>query len=196
MNRMWDYISKSIGKFRQDALSKFIYDIGKYVGAGLLTLFLAKIIPADTSFSSIINKSISLTVINFTLLLIISIVFTLLSTRFYLRKKFKKLQEDTYTDELTGLLNEKAFKDLMPKTIEICRKQNIKLSLIIIDIDDFKLFNKQYNYQIANKVLSKVGTLLKSDSRATDITFRQFFKGDSFKKHGLGHFPKQKNVKT
>jgi diguanylate cyclase (GGDEF)-like protein len=177
---MLPYIKKSLDKFKQDALSKVIYDILKYVVLVTITLLIAKLIPEKTSFGTIINQKITLTVLNIGLIIILVIAVTLVVTLVYTRKKYRLLQQDNYTDELTGLLNYKALKDLLPKTIEACQKQKTRLSLLIIDIDDFKQFNERYSYQTADKVLAKVGTLLRSDSRITDTTFRQYQKGDEF----------------
>lgn len=177
---MLSYIKKSIAKFKQDALSKAIYDILKYVVVAILTLLIAKLIPFNTSFGSVIKQKITTSLLNIILIVIFAIAITLFITLLYSRKKYKKLQQDNYTDELTGMLNYKAFNDLFPKTVELCRKQNIKLSLIIIDVDNFKQFNQLHGYQTADKVLCKVGSLLKSDNRATDISFRQYLKGDEF----------------
>lgn len=177
---MQEYIRKSLDKFGQDVLSKSIYDGLKYTIILLLALLVAIFIPKSTSIGTIVNQRINLSILNIVLIVIIAVAITLLITLLYSRKKYKVLEKDNHTDELTGLLNHKAFKDNLPKAIEVCRKQNIKLSLIIIDVDDFKNFNKKYNYQIADKVLAKVGLILKSDSRATDLTFRQYLKGDEF----------------
>lgn len=177
---MFDYLKNSFSKFKQDVLSKALYDILKYIIAVILTLLFANFVPSNTTIGGVINKSFNLSVLNISLLIILTIAFTLFFTILYSRKKYNVLKQDNFTDELTGMLNHKAFKDIFPKEIDNSKRENQKLSLIIIDIDDFKKFNKDYNYQIADKVLSKVGNLLKSDSRATDISFRQYFKGDEF----------------
>lgn len=177
---MLTYFKNSFSKFKQDALSKALYDILRYVIVAVLTLLIAKLIPDNTTFGSLINKTFSFSVLNVFLAIVLTIALTLLVAILYTRKKYNTLKQDNFTDELTGMLNHKALKDILPKTIDSCKKQNQKLSLIIIDIDDFKKFNKDYNYQIADKVLAKVGGLLKSDSRATDISFRQYLKGDEF----------------
>ena len=49
-----------------------------------------------------------------------------------------------------------------------------------MDIDNFKDFNSKYGFQVADGIMEKLGTLLKSDSRITDSTFRQHMKGDEF----------------
>lgn len=177
---MRTYFKNSFAKFKQDALSKALYDILKYVIVVIVTLLVAKLIPSNTSFGTVVNKTFSLSVLNIFLLIVFTIALTLFITILYSQRKYNLLKQDNFTDELTRMLNHKALKDILPTTIETCRKQKQKLSLIIIDIDDFKKFNKDYNYQIADKVLAKVGDLLKSDSRVTDISFRQYLKGDEF----------------
>ena len=177
---MFSYIRKSIQKLGQDALSKAIYDILKYIIVVLITLFVAKLIPGNSSFGGLINTKFTLSALNLFLIISFCIGITLVITLFQSRKKYKALEKDNFTDELTGIFNHKALDNLLPKSIESAQKQQIKLSLIIIDIDNFKVFNTQYGYKIADKVLTKVGSLLKSDTRATDTLFRQYSKGDEF----------------
>jgi len=177
---MLPYIKSSLRKLKQDALSKALYDIFKSALLVIITLLIAKLVPSDTSIGSIINKTFNLSVLNIFLVIVVTIALTLLIAILYSRKKYNLLKQDNFTDELTGMLNQKAFNEIVPKIIENCKRQKQKLSLIIIDIDDFKKFNTEFSYQIADKVLAKVGDLLKSDSRATDTSFRQYFKGDEF----------------
>jgi diguanylate cyclase (GGDEF)-like protein len=177
---MLPYLKNSFYRLKQDVLSKALYDMIKYIIGGVIILIIAKLISPNTSLESVINVRINLTLLNFFLILIFAIVLTLFFAILYTRRKYVTIEKDNFTDELTGLNNHKALRDILPKTIEYCRKNNQKLSLIIIDIDNFKQFNKDYNYQIADKVLRKVGDLLKSDSRVTDISFRQYFKSDEF----------------
>lgn len=177
---MIKYFKNSIEKFRQDILSKALYDILKCFLGLTLALFVAKLIPVTTSFGIIINRSFKISFLNFLLIMVLCFALTLFVTLISSRKRYKILQQDNYTDELTGMLNYKAFKDIFPKSIEICKTQKQNLSLIIIDIDNFKQFNTRFGYQIADSVLTKVGNLLKSDSRVTDISFRQYLKGDEF----------------
>lgn len=174
------YIRKSIQKLKDDFLSKGIYDLLKYIVGALALLIAAKLIPNSTSLGTIINTQIALSILNLFLLIFLSVGMTLFLTLLQSRKKYKELKKDSHTDELTGTLNKKAFMELLPKTIENCRNHQIKLSLIIIDIDNFKEFNDEHGYENADKVLAKVGDLLKSDNRATDMLFRQYFKGDEF----------------
>lgn len=81
---------------------------------------------------------------------------------------------------MTGLPNHKALNEKLPETIEWAKSEKRIFSLILMDIDDFKKINTLYGYENADKVLSKLGNLLRNDGRATDTTFRQHAKGDEF----------------
>jgi diguanylate cyclase (GGDEF)-like protein len=157
-----------------------IYDVLKFILGILLALLLAKVIPSDSSIGNLLNRSIQFSLLLFAFILCIVVAATLYLTLLYSRKKYKLLQQDHYSDDLTGLYNYKALQAILPTTIETCRKQNAQLSLIILDIDNFKAFNTNHGYNVADQVLAKVGLLLKSDNRATDILFRQYMKGDEF----------------
>ena len=169
---MIKYIKESFNKFKIDALSKALYDVAKMAIISLAISYPSAI--------SVINKSFTLSVTDIFIVVYLSVAITLISTTIHFVKINNNLKKDNQTDELTNMLNHKAFKEKMPQIINYCGDKEIKLSFIIIDIDNFKKFNEDFSYQIADKVLTKVGMLLNSDNRATDISFRQYFKGDEF----------------
>ena len=63
-------------------------------------------------------------------------------------------------DGLTGLYNHRFFYDYLSKQIELCKKQNAPLSLLFIDIDNFKYYNDIYGHQKGDDVLRILSTLL------------------------------------
>ena len=75
-------------------------------------------------------------------------------------------------DGLTELYNHRYFQDTLRKQIDIARRYNQALSLIIIDIDFFKKFNDTYGHQAGDAVLRQVAKILKNNSRATDYVCR------------------------
>ncbi|NML65511.1 GGDEF domain-containing protein [Hymenobacter sp. RP-2-7] len=90
------------------------------------------------------------------------------------------MEIDNFTDELTGLKNYKALKEYVIDKIKESIHDKKVLSIILIDVDNFKNFNTTYGYNTADRVLKAVGELLGKDKRATDEVFRQFLKGDEF----------------
>ncbi|WP_242833085.1 GGDEF domain-containing protein [Desulfosporosinus acidiphilus] len=71
------------------------------------------------------------------------------------------------TDSLTGLFNRRAF-DIDMKNVE----HNGVLSLIFIDIDNFRNFNNQFGHDVGDAILIKVGQTIQSCVRATDRVYR------------------------
>jgi len=75
-------------------------------------------------------------------------------------------------DGLTELYNHRYFQDTLRKQLDISRRYNQPLSLIILDIDFFKNFNDTYGHQAGDAVLRQVAQKLKNNSRTTDYVCR------------------------
>lgn len=82
------------------------------------------------------------------------------------------------TDGLTGLLNHRAFHDRMRQEYERFRRYGSNLSIIIADFDNLKIINDTYGHPVGDRVLRKVGEILREASRETDILAR--YGGDEF----------------
>lgn len=73
---------------------------------------------------------------------------------------YEKAIEDARKDELTGLINRKFFFELLDR--EFDRFKDTALSLCLLNIDDFKLYNQLYGTQEGNMALQKVAGILKA----------------------------------
>ncbi len=82
------------------------------------------------------------------------------------------------TDGLTGLLNHRAFHDRMVNEFERHRRYGSFISLIIADFDDLKTINDTYGHPVGDKMLKKVGEILRETSRESDVLAR--YGGDEF----------------
>jgi len=178
--RMGNYWKKSFEKFRQDALSKLFYDILKWFIPATILLAASKIFPKDTSLGQLISKPVTFTIYSLFLIGLLIVAITVVVVSILLNKKYKALQRDNFTDELTGLRNYKAFKEYLNAKIIDLKSAEKTFSIIVLDVDDFKNFNTQFNPNTADNILSKLGELLNNDKRITDETFRQFLRGDEF----------------
>ena len=89
-----------------------------------------------------------------------------------------QLQKLLRTDPLTGLYNRRTLDEVLP--IEFARAQRYGhyLSLIMIDLDDFKLVNDRYGHPAGDMVLAETGALIKNSLRQHDIGIR--YGGDEF----------------
>ncbi len=72
----------------------------------------------------------------------------------------KKLEIQTYTDELTGLYNRRGMLKKFETMNEKAEERNKTLSFIIADLDDFKLFNDTMGHLHGDKLLAEIGDLL------------------------------------
>jgi diguanylate cyclase (GGDEF)-like protein len=82
------------------------------------------------------------------------------------------------TDGLTGLINHREFYQALRRELERARRYRHNLSLLIIDVDDFKQFNDRYGHPAGDFALRRVADLLRKCSRATDIISR--YGGEEF----------------
>lgn len=83
-----------------------------------------------------------------------------------------KLQHEAITDPLTQLYNRRYFQEYGNLQFNRCRKDNLSLSLIAIDIDHFKSINDTYGHEYGDKVLIDVSQITKSNLRDGDILAR------------------------
>jgi diguanylate cyclase (GGDEF)-like protein len=91
---------------------------------------------------------------------------------------FGKLQRRAETDGLTGLLNHRAAFETLDRELAAARKLDEPLSIIIVDLDDFKLFNDTHGHLVGDRVLIEVSNTLRDASRPRDYVAR--FGGDEF----------------
>lgn len=76
------------------------------------------------------------------------------------------------TDKLTGLYNRHKFTHLAAKEINRCERYEHPFSIIMIDIDDFKVINDQFGHVQGDQVLKNLGAVLQSGLRDSDILAR------------------------
>lgn len=90
----------------------------------------------------------------------------------------KELREQARIDPLTLVYNRRALEDIA--NIEISRviRNNHPLSIIMCDIDHFKIFNDEHGHQIGDKVLIDFGSILKNNVREHDFVAR--YGGEEF----------------
>ncbi|QYM71718.1 GGDEF domain-containing protein [Pseudochrobactrum sp. Wa41.01b-1] len=64
------------------------------------------------------------------------------------------------TDALTGLTNRRGFERFLNTEMRRCRRQGKPISLALVDIDHFKLFNDRYGHIMGDATLKDVGTAM------------------------------------
>ena len=95
----------------------------------------------------------------------------------------KKLEEEvqrlSVTDELTGLFNRRYFNQSLPDEIKTAERWRSALSLIMIDIDDFKQYNDMYLHLEGDEVLKETARVISQVIRR-DMDWAARFGGDEF----------------
>jgi len=89
-----------------------------------------------------------------------------------------KLHSLATTDGLTGLTNHRTFQEDLLREWNQSLASGEPLSILLIDVDHFKLFNDQYGHQAGDQVLIAVGKSLRSTARESDSVAR--YGGEEF----------------
>ncbi len=95
-----------------------------------------------------------------------------------LEQLHKIAKEMAGTDGLTGLKNHGHFQRYLKKEIERAARYDRILSLVMIDLDNFKQVNDEFGHQKGDAVLCHVGRLISSEIRDTDYAAR--YGGEEF----------------
>jgi diguanylate cyclase (GGDEF)-like protein len=88
------------------------------------------------------------------------------------------VSEQAITDALTGLSNQRRFRELIGKEAARAERFGHELSLLILDIDDFKQVNDTYGHLQGDEVLRTIGRILLEESRGVDEPAR--YGGEEF----------------
>jgi diguanylate cyclase (GGDEF)-like protein len=89
-----------------------------------------------------------------------------------------RLFKQSVMDALTGIYNRAYFDNFLLHSTEEARQDNKKLSLLLIDVDKFKVFNDTYGHQVGDIVLKSVAQEIKKKIRKNDVAAR--YGGDEF----------------
>ncbi len=95
-----------------------------------------------------------------------------------LREKEEILSKLVITDGLTGLYNHRHFQQRLREEFNRIQRYSGALSLIMIDIDNFKHYNDTHGHPAGDKVLLTVANILLDNARHSDIVAR--YGGEEF----------------
>ncbi len=91
----------------------------------------------------------------------------------------EKTRESALVDPLTELPNARGFYMMLEQRIAECQRMNREaLSVICMDIDDFKVINDKYGHSIGDRLLASVSGVIRRELRQMDILTR--YAGDEF----------------
>ena len=113
--------------------------------------------------------------------LIISIVSSTYFGVFFQSRYYEvnqKLQQQATQDPMTGLLNRRGFNNEVSRQLDTVERENIPLSIVLIDIDFFKKINDKYGHDVGDICLKELAECLQKTIRRTDSAAR--FGGEEF----------------
>jgi diguanylate cyclase (GGDEF)-like protein len=92
---------------------------------------------------------------------------------------YRTIEREAITDGLTGLYNHRHFHERLNQEFARAQRYGLPLSLLMLDIDDFKHFNDLYGHPVGDLVLAEVGRLLSEQlRRGVDLAAR--YGGEEF----------------
>jgi len=90
----------------------------------------------------------------------------------YVRNIHGKLNHLADNDPLTGLPNRRFFNRSFEHALQLKKRNHSDLSVLFLDIDNFKIINDTKGHDVGDKVLKRIANILNSTIRETDFTSR------------------------
>ncbi len=88
------------------------------------------------------------------------------------------LREQSVQDHLTGLFNRRFMEETLERELLRASRRGLSLSVIMLDVDDFKRFNDTYGHAAGDAILRELGRLMLGHVRGEDMPSR--YGGDEF----------------
>lgn len=101
-----------------------------------------------------------------------------LGERLGMQREINRLQHQAMTDALTGIGNRRAFDQRLHEEWARHLRSGAPMSVLMIDVNRFKQYNDTYGHPAGDKVLEKLGQLLRMPLRGSDFVAR--YGGDEF----------------
>jgi len=94
-------------------------------------------------------------------------------------RAYARLAEQAVTDGLTGVFNHRHFNEHLRQEVAKARRYGDELSLVIVDVDDFKHFNDRWGHPHGDRLLIDLAGVLLDDTRH-DVDVVARYGGDEF----------------
>lgn len=95
-----------------------------------------------------------------------------------LRASEQRFKEMSITDELTGLYNSRHFFNRLKAEIKRTDRYGHSLTLLMLDLDNFKQYNDAFGHLAGDSVLAETGNIIRMSIRSTDSAYR--YGGEEF----------------
>ncbi len=91
---------------------------------------------------------------------------------------FERVRQLAYVDGLTGMFNRRYFETRIAEEVERAQRYQNELSVIMVDIDNFKKLNDEFGHLLGDEALRQVATIFAQNLRKVDIACR--YGGEEF----------------
>jgi diguanylate cyclase (GGDEF)-like protein len=98
--------------------------------------------------------------------------------RLIAREEMRALLGNIDTDEVTSLFTRRYFNERVGAELSRARRYGSTLSLLVLDLDDFKRVNDELGHLAGDSLLRRIGRMVRASTRDSDIACR--FGGDEF----------------
>lgn len=144
------------------------FKVGEAIGAVSLEVPLSAAHAAilKTKLTTALLYGISLLV----LLLVISLLVLRLSSQ--LKAAYYHIEQTAREDALTGLPNRRAFREFADMQVALSRRHGWPLTLIMMDIDEFKQINDTYGHPKGDEMLKEYARVIRENIRGSDVPCR------------------------
>lgn len=89
-----------------------------------------------------------------------------------LERQLEKVEQETLSDNLTGLGNRRAAEQIMSELCEVYKESGEMFSVIVLDLDQFKKVNDAHGHAVGDAVLCKVARSLQDNVKGRDFIAR------------------------
>jgi diguanylate cyclase (GGDEF)-like protein len=82
------------------------------------------------------------------------------------------LRNQSIRDPLTALFNRRYAEETLSRELSRAAREQLPLSLLLLDVDHFKKFNDAYGHETGDEVLKRIAALLRQKTRGGDVASR------------------------
>lgn len=95
-----------------------------------------------------------------------------------LKDQAGEYQQLSVTDSMTGLLNRRYLQERLSEEIQRSKRHHFAMSLLMVDVDNFKMYNDAFGHLAGDEALRIVANILKENLRGDDVAAR--YGGEEF----------------
>ena len=88
------------------------------------------------------------------------------------KKLVARLEAEARVDKLTGVLNRRGFEERAAVELERARREGTPVAVVSFDIDYFKRVNDEWGHEVGDRVLVRLGAVLRAQTRGGDVVAR------------------------